>query len=135
MKKLKKTLYGKGTPLDACFDMLHMRKLALGHQAHNTKDSSELSLKNIARILGLRVSGRTHRDFRLGSYILYGVGLALAVAYFVYYLLGLQVDKSGRLLHEGAAVGREVPEDRRKAPHLWLGAARAQACDKKMPLK
>jgi hypothetical protein len=59
----------------------------------------------IARILGLRVSGRTHRDFRLGSYILYGVGLALAVAYFVYYLLGLQVDKSGRLLHDGAVLG------------------------------
>ena len=39
------------------------------------------------------------------------------------------------LRHEGAAVGREVPEDRREAPHLWLRAARAQACDKKMPLK
>ena len=59
----------------------------------------------VARILGIRVSGRAQRDIRLGSYILYGVGLALAVAYFVYYLLGLQVDQSGRLLHEGAAVG------------------------------
>ncbi|MDC2981475.1 hypothetical protein OA007_02080 [SAR116 cluster bacterium] len=59
----------------------------------------------VARILGLRVSGRTHRDLRFGSYILCGVGIALAVAYFVYYLLGLQVDQSGRLLHEGAAVG------------------------------
>ena len=59
----------------------------------------------VARILGIRVSGRADRDLRLGSYILYGVGIALAVAYFVYYLLGLQVDQSGRLLHEGAAVG------------------------------
>ena len=59
----------------------------------------------VARILGLRVSGRADRDIRLGSYILYGVGIALAVAYFVYYLLGLQVDQSGRLLHDGAAVG------------------------------
>ena len=59
----------------------------------------------VARILGLRVSGGADRDIRFGSYILYGVGLALAVAYFVYYLLGLQVDQSGRLLHEGAAVG------------------------------
>ena len=59
----------------------------------------------VARILGLSVSGRAQRDIRLGSYILYGVGIALAVAYFVYYLLGLQVDRSGRLLHEGAAVG------------------------------
>ena len=59
----------------------------------------------VARILGLRVSGRADRDIRLGSYILYGVGIALAVAYFVYYLLGLQVDQSGRLLHEGVAVG------------------------------
>ena len=59
----------------------------------------------VARILGIRVSGRADRDIRSGSYILYGVGIALAVAYFVYYLLGLQVDQSGRLLHEGAAVG------------------------------
>ena len=59
----------------------------------------------VARILGIRVSGRTHRDLRFGSYILCGVGIALAVAYFVYYLLGLQVDRSGRLLHNGAAVG------------------------------
>ena len=59
----------------------------------------------VARILGTRVSGRADRDIRLGSYILYGVGIALAVAYFVYYLLGLQVDQSGRLLHDGAAVG------------------------------
>ena len=59
----------------------------------------------VASILGLRVSGRADRDIRLGSYILYGVGIALAVAYFVYYLLGLQVDQSGRLLHDGAAVG------------------------------
>ena len=59
----------------------------------------------VARILGIRVSGRADRDIRLGSYILYGVGIALAVAYFVYYLLGLQVDQSGRLLHDGAAVG------------------------------
>ncbi len=59
----------------------------------------------VARILGLRVSGRADRDIRFGSYILYGVGIALAAAYFVYYLLGLQVDQSGRLLHEGAAVG------------------------------
>ena len=59
----------------------------------------------VARILGLRVSGRADRDIRLGSYILYGVGIALAAAYFVYYLLGLQVDQSGRLLHDGAAVG------------------------------
>ena len=59
----------------------------------------------VARILGIRVSGGADRDIRLGSYILYGVGIALAVAYFVYYLLGLQVDQSGRLLHEGAAVG------------------------------
>ena len=58
-----------------------------------------------ARILGLRVSGGAQREIRLGSYILYGVGIALAVAYFVYYLLGLQVDQSGRLLHDGAAVG------------------------------
>ena len=43
----------------------------------------------VARILGLRVSGRADRDIRLGSYILYGVGIALAAAYFVYYLLGL----------------------------------------------
>ena len=59
----------------------------------------------VARILGLRVSGRADRDIRFGSYILYGVGIALAAAYFVYYLLGLQVGQSGRLLHEGAAVG------------------------------
>ena len=59
----------------------------------------------VARILGIRVSGRADRDIRLGSYILYGVGIALAAAYFVYYLLGLQVDQSGRLLHEGAEVG------------------------------
>ena len=59
----------------------------------------------VARILGIRVSGRADRDIRCGSYILYGVGIALAVAYFVYYLLGLQVDKSGRLLHDGVAVG------------------------------
>ena len=59
----------------------------------------------VARILGVRVSGRADRDIRLGSYILYGVGIALAVAYFFYYLLGLQVDQSGRLLHDGAAVG------------------------------
>ena len=59
----------------------------------------------VARILGIRVSGGADRDIRLGSYILYGVGIALAVAYFVYYLLGLQVDQSGRLLHDGAAVG------------------------------
>ena len=59
----------------------------------------------VARILGLRISGRSHRELRFGSYILYGVGMALAAAYFVYYLLGLQVDQSGRLLHEGAAVG------------------------------
>ena len=59
----------------------------------------------VARILGLRVSGRADRDIRLGSYILCGVGIALAAAYFVYYLLGLQVDQSGRLLHEGAVVG------------------------------
>ena len=59
----------------------------------------------VARILGLRRSARADRDLRLGSYILYGVGIALAAAYFVYYLLGLQVDQSGRLLHEGAAVG------------------------------
>ena len=58
----------------------------------------------VARILGIRVSGRADRDIRFGSYILYGVGIALAVAYFVYYLLGLQVDQSGRLLHDGAAV-------------------------------
>ena len=59
----------------------------------------------VARILGIRVSGRADRDIRLGTYILYGVGIALAVAYFVYYLVGLQVDQSGRLLHDGAAVG------------------------------
>ena len=59
----------------------------------------------VARIIGLRVSGRTHRDIRFCSYILYGVSLALAVAFFVYYLLGLQVDQSGRLLHGRAAVG------------------------------
>ena len=59
----------------------------------------------VARILGIRVSGGADRDIRFGSYILYGVGIALAVAYFVYYLLGLQVDQSGRLLHDGAAVG------------------------------
>ena len=59
----------------------------------------------VARILGLRVSGRAARDIRLGSYILYGVGIALAVAYFVYYLLGLQVDQSGRLLHDAVVVG------------------------------
>ena len=59
----------------------------------------------VARIFGIRGSGRAARDIRLGSYILYGVGIALAVAYFVYYLLGLQVDQSGRLLHDGAAVG------------------------------
>ena len=59
----------------------------------------------VARILGISVSGKAQRDIRFSSYILYGVGLALAVAYFVYYLLGLQVDQSGRLLHEGAAVG------------------------------
>ena len=47
----------------------------------------------VARILGISVSGRAQRDIRLGSYILYGVGIALAVAYFVYYLLGLQVDR------------------------------------------
>ena len=58
----------------------------------------------VARILGLRVSGRADRDIRLGN-ILYGAGIALAAAYFFYYLLGLQVDQSGRLLHEGAAVG------------------------------
>lgn len=59
----------------------------------------------VARILGISVSGRAQSDIRLASYILYGVGIALAAAYFVYYLLGLQVDRSGRLLHEGAAVG------------------------------
>ena len=59
----------------------------------------------VARILGIRVSGGADRDIRLGSYILYGVGIALTVAYFVYYLLGLQVDQSGRLLHDGVAVG------------------------------
>ena len=59
----------------------------------------------VARILGISVSGKAQRDIRFSSYILYGVGLALAVTYFVYYLLGLQVDQSGRLLHEGAAVG------------------------------
>ena len=59
----------------------------------------------VARILGVSVSGRAQRDIRLGSYILYGVGIALAVAYFVYYLLGLQLDQSGRLLHDGAAFG------------------------------
>ena len=59
----------------------------------------------VARIFGIRGSGGAARDIRLGSYILYGVGIALAVAYFVYYLLGLQVDQSGRLLHDGAAVG------------------------------
>ena len=59
----------------------------------------------VARILGLKLSGRADRDIRFGSYILYGVGIALAVAYFVYYLLGLQVDQSGRLLNDGAAVG------------------------------
>lgn len=59
----------------------------------------------VARILGVRVSGRADRDIRLGSGILYGVGIALAVAYFFYYLLGLQVDQSGRLLHDGASVG------------------------------
>ena len=59
----------------------------------------------VTRILGIRVSGRADRDIRLGSYILYGVGIALAVAYFFYYLLGLQADQSGRLLHDGAAVG------------------------------
>ena len=59
----------------------------------------------VARILGIRVSGGADRDIRLGSYILYGAGIALAAAYFVYYLLGLQVDHSGRFLHEGAAVG------------------------------
>ena len=59
----------------------------------------------VARILGIRVSGGADRDIRFGSYILYGVGIALAVAYFVYYLLGLQVDQSGRLLHEGAVLG------------------------------
>ena len=59
----------------------------------------------VARILGIRGSGRADRDIRVGSYILYGVGIALAVAYFVYYLLGLQVDQSGRLLHDGVAVG------------------------------
>ncbi len=36
---------------------------------------------------------------------MYGVGIALAAAYFVYYLLGLQVDRSGRLLHDGAVLG------------------------------
>ena len=59
----------------------------------------------VARILGVSVSGRTQRDIRLRSYILCGMGLALAAAYFVYYLLGLQVDQSGRLLHEGAVLG------------------------------
>ena len=59
----------------------------------------------VARILGISVSGGADRDIRVGGYILYGVGIALAVAYFVYYLLGLQVDQSGRLLHDGAAVG------------------------------
>ena len=59
----------------------------------------------VARILGIRVSGGADRDIRLGSYILYGAGIALAAADFVYYLLGLQVDPSGRFLHEGAAVG------------------------------
>ena len=43
----------------------------------------------VARILGLRLSGRSHRELRFGSYILYGVGMALAVTYFVYYLIGL----------------------------------------------
>ena len=41
----------------------------------------------VARILGIRVSGGADRDIRLGSYILYGVGIALAAAYFVYYLI------------------------------------------------
>ena len=59
----------------------------------------------VARILGLKLSGTADRDIRFGSYILYGVGIALAAAYFVYYLLGLQVDQSGRLLHDGAPVG------------------------------
>ena len=59
----------------------------------------------VARILGIRVSGGADRDIRFGSYILYGVGIALAVAYFVYYLLGLQVDQSGRLLHDAVVVG------------------------------
>ena len=59
----------------------------------------------VARILGVSVSARADRDLRLGSYILYGLGIGLAVAYFVYYLLGLQVDQSGRLLHDGAAFG------------------------------
>ena len=59
----------------------------------------------VARILGLKLSGRADRDIRFGSYILYGVGIALAAAYFVYYLVGFQVDQSGRLLHDGGAVG------------------------------
>lgn len=58
-----------------------------------------------ARILCFKVSGKSHRDIRFHTHILYGVGLALPVAYFVYYLLGLQLDQSGRLLHNGAAVG------------------------------
>ena len=37
----------------------------------------------VARILGIRVSGRADRDIRLGSYILHGVDIAQAVAYFV----------------------------------------------------
>ena len=42
----------------------------------------------VARVLGIRVSGRAQRDIRVGSYILYGVGIALAAAYFAYYLIG-----------------------------------------------
>ena len=80
-------------PVDLFFQLL-MRVIRLTRLA-----------PRVARILGLRISGRARRDIRLGSYILYGVGIALAVAYFVYYLLGLQVDRSGRLLHDGAAVG------------------------------
>ena len=80
-------------PIDLFFQLL-MRVVRLTRLA-----------PRVARILGVSVSGRADRDIRLGSYILYGVGIALAVAYFVYYLLGLQVDQLGRLLHDGAAVG------------------------------
>ena len=43
----------------------------------------------VARILGIRVSGRADRDIRIGCYILYGVGMALATAYFIYYIISL----------------------------------------------
>ena len=48
--------------------------------------------------------GRADRGIRFGSYILYGVGIALAAAMFVYYSPGRQVDDSRRILQDGSTI-------------------------------